>query len=236
MLAWPYKRVRALSLNVGAMADRVRERAVEAHNMRQTIKTILVTTASFMVLAMVLIPSMLADVSALSIVHGYVFVNGVGTNGINVNLTSNGSPTTDSPFTTLYDANHNAGYYQFDIANGSYYSVQATYNGVSSWVNFTATGSDFVNNMSISVPTVTPTVTPTATATATPTPTVSATATPTVTPTATTSPSITPTPTANSAATLLKDYGIWIFAAIVVIIVILAAMIGIGYFLIFRKR
>ena len=140
--------------------------------MRRTIRTIIVTMASLTVLAMVLIPSILADVSALSIAYGYVSVNGVGTNGIAVNLSCNGSKTINETFSTLYDVNHHAGYYQFDIANGSYYSVQATYHGVSSWANFTATGSNIERDLLISF---TSTVTdsdapPTPASTITPTP------------------------------------------------------------------
>lgn len=199
------------------------------------IRTIIVTTASLMVLAMVLIPSILADVSASSIVYGYVSVNGVGTNGISVNLTSNGSPASNSPFTTLYDGNHHAGYYQFDIANGSYYSVQATYNGASSWANFTASGLDIQENLSISVPTATPTPTPTATPTVTPT--ITPTAGNTSTPTATVGTTITPTPTATATAQPPTSFGTWILAAIAVgVIVLLAIIVGIVYFLLLKKR
>ena len=188
---------------------------------------------------MVLIPSILADVSAMNIAYGYVFVNGVGTNGINVNLSCNGSPSSDSPFSTLFDGNGNAGYYQFDIDNGSFYSTQATYNGVSSWINFTASGSDVENNLSISVPTATPTPTPTATATPTPTANATVTATTTATPTPTATATISPTmaPIATTANSLLAGYGIWILAGIAIVaIVILAVILGAAYFLLFRKR
>ena len=186
---------------------------------------------------MVLIPSILADVSALSIAYGYVFVNGVGTNGISVNFSCNGSPAADSPFSTLFDGNGNAGYYQFDIDNGSFYSTQATYNGVSSWINFTASGSDVQNNLSISVPTATPTPTPTATATPTANATVKATATATFTPTATATTSPTMAPIATTANSLLSGYSIWILAGIAIVaLVILAVIMGAAYFLLFRKR
>ena len=203
----------------------------------------MVTIASLAVLAMIVIPSILADVSALSIVYGYVSVNGVGTNGIAINLSCNGSKTTNETFSTLYDVNHHAGYYQFDIANGSYYSVQATYNGVSSWANFTATGSNIERNLLISststvtaTPTPTPTPHTTVTPTPRPTPTIVAknTATSTQTVTDTSSLSITPTATADMSQT--TSFGIWVWAAIIIgIFVTITAVIGVVYFTLLRK-
>jgi hypothetical protein len=188
--------------------------------------------ASLVVLAMVLIPSVMANVSASSIVYGYVFVNGAGTNGITVNLTCNGSPAEYGTFSTLYDGNANPGYYQFDISNGSYYSVQASYNGYYGYANFTAGDSDVMANVSISVPTTTPTITPTATPTASPTytPTATAAGTYTVTPVPTIAPTAEATYMENSGT------GIWVFAAIAGILALIVAIIGAAYWLVFRKR
>lgn len=192
---------------------------------------------------MILIPSILANVSALSIVYGYVSVNGVGTNGIAVNLSCNGSKTVNETFSTLYDVNHHAGYYQFDIANGSYYSVQATYHAVSSWANFTATGSNIEHDLLISytstvTPTPTPTPTPTSTITPTPkaTPTIVAKSTATYTPTVTAAPGLSITPTATADTSQGMGFGIWVWAAITIgILITLTAIVGIVYYMVLRK-
>ena len=215
---------------------------MEAHSIRQTIKTILATVASLFVLAIILVPSALVDADALSIAYGYVFVNGAGVNDIAVNLTCNGSLSSDSPFSTLYDTGHNAGYYQFNIDNGSLYSVSATYNDTTSSVSFTAYG-DTENNLSITfatpTPTPTDTPTPTPTDTATPTPTLTAmdeallddnSSTPTATIT------ITPTtlPSTNASMSSLTSGGTWIVGGAIAVILALIAILGIAYLLLRR--
>ncbi len=198
------------------------------------IKTIIVTTASLTVLAMVLLPSIMANVSASNTVYGYVLVNGAGTNGISVNLTSNGYLVSNGSFATLYDSTGHAGYYQFDVSNGSYYTVSANYSGCASSSNFTADGADMEVNLSITVPTATPTATPTITPTPTASPTYTPTPTATGTPTATASPTI--TPTTMSASILDSGIVIWLVAAIVGIVVMIGMILGAAYLLVFRKK